>query len=121
MEFCDALLEMENDDNTISRIAYSLVTKKPSTPMSRDFVFQQDGAPPHSSLQLRAFLNEEVPQRWICRKSAQDSTLCAWNPRSPDITPCDFYLWGYIKDNVYVPPLPTTLDDLIEQIKLSGS
>ena len=36
-------------------------------------------------------------------------------------TPCDFYLWGYIKDNVYVPPLPTTLDDLIELITLSGS
>jgi hypothetical protein len=25
-------------------------------------------------------------------------------------------LWGYIKDNVYVPPLPTTLDDLTERI-----
>ena len=83
---------------------------------SRDFVFQQDGAPPHWSLQERALFNEEVSHRWIGRKSAQDSALCAWHPRSPDITPCDFYLWGYIKDNVYVPPLPTTLDDLRERI-----
>ena len=21
-------------------------------------------------------------------------------------TPCDFFLWGYVKDQVYVPPLP---------------
>ena len=78
---------------------------------SRDFVFQQNVAPPHWSLQVRAFLNEEVPQRWICRKRAQDRAFFAWHPRFPDITPCDFYLWGYIKDNVYVVPLPTTLDD----------
>ena len=24
-----------------------------------------------------------------------------WPPRSPDLTPCDFFLWGYIKNNVY--------------------
>ncbi|PSN48480.1 hypothetical protein C0J52_11723 [Blattella germanica] len=28
-----------------------------------------------------------------------------------DLTPCD-YLWGYVKEAVYVPPLPITLDDL---------
>ena len=27
-------------------------------------------------------------------------------PRSPDATPCDFFLRGYVKDQVYVPPLP---------------
>jgi hypothetical protein len=29
-----------------------------------------------------------------------------WPPRSPDATPCHFFLWGYVKDQVYVPPLP---------------
>jgi hypothetical protein len=24
-----------------------------------------------------------------------------WPPRSPDITPLDFFLWGYVKDKVY--------------------
>jgi hypothetical protein len=33
-------------------------------------------------------------------------------PRSPDHTPCDFFLWGFLKEAVYVPSLPTTLDDL---------
>ena len=25
----------------------------------------------------------------------------AWPPRSPDMTPLDFFLWGYIKSKVY--------------------
>jgi hypothetical protein len=29
-----------------------------------------------------------------------------WPPRFPDATPCDFFLWGYVKDQVYVPPHP---------------
>ena len=28
------------------------------------------------------------------------------SPRSPEAIPCDFFLWGYVKDQVYVPPLP---------------
>jgi len=24
-----------------------------------------------------------------------------WPPRSPDLTPCDFFLWGYLKAKVY--------------------
>jgi hypothetical protein len=65
---------------------------------------------------VRAFFNGTVPQRWIGRNSGQDCALFAWPPRSPDLTLCDFFLWGYIKDSVYVPPLPTTLDDLTERI-----
>lgn len=26
-----------------------------------------------------------------------------WPPRSPNIRPCVFPLWGYIKDKVYTP------------------
>lgn len=24
-----------------------------------------------------------------------------WPPNSPDLTPCDFFLWGYVKSLVY--------------------
>ena len=34
-----------------------------------------------------------------------------WPPRSPDLTPCDYFLWGYIKSKVYVTP-PASLNDL---------
>jgi hypothetical protein len=25
-------------------------------------------------------------------------------PRLPDQTPMDFFLWGFVKDNIYIPP-----------------
>jgi hypothetical protein len=35
--------------------------------------------------------------------------LLAWPPRLPDATPFDLFLWSYVKDQVYVPPLPTSI------------
>ncbi|GBN36143.1 hypothetical protein AVEN_260616-1 [Araneus ventricosus] len=61
-----------------------------------DVVFQQDGAPPHYGNIVREFLDTTFPQRWIGR-----SAIMAWTSRSPDITPLDFYLWGYVKQHVY--------------------
>jgi hypothetical protein len=29
----------------------------------------------------------------------------------------DFFLWGFVKANVYVPPLPTTLPELKTRIR----
>ena len=37
--------------------------------------------------------------------------------RSPDATPCDFFLWGYVKDQVYVPPLPASIPELKIRIR----
>ena len=59
-------------------------------------IFQQDGAPPHWGLQVRTFLNKTFPNRWIGR----DGPL-HWPARSPDLTPMDFFFWGYIKTQVY--------------------
>lgn len=28
------------------------------------------------------------------------------SPQSPALTPRDFFLWGFVKDTVFVPPLP---------------
>jgi hypothetical protein len=43
--------------------------------------------------------------------------LLAWPPRSPDATPCAFFLWVYVKDQVYVPHLPESIPDLKVRIK----
>jgi hypothetical protein len=32
-----------------------------------------------------------------------------WPLRSPDLTPLDFFSWGFVKDRVYVPPLPANV------------
>ena len=82
----------------------------------RGLHFQQDGAPPHYHLDVRAHLNAILPGRWIRRASHNDSLLLLWPPRSPDLTPCDFFLWGYIKDHVYVPPMPRDLPKLRQRI-----
>jgi hypothetical protein len=37
-----------------------------------------------------------LPERWIGRRSAID-----YQPRSPDLTPLDFYLWGTLEDKIY--------------------
>jgi len=42
--------------------------------------------------------------------------LLPWPPRSPDLTPCDFFLWDYIKDRVYVPSMPRDLPQLRQRI-----
>jgi len=43
--------------------------------------------------------------------------MIAWPPQLPDLTPCDFSVWGYIIDKVFVPPLPTCLEELWAQTK----
>ena len=83
---------------------------------SEDFIFQQDGAPPHWHQDVWRFLNLSLHQRWIGRVGKEDLALQFWPPRSPDLTPCDFFLWGFVKEAVYVQSLPTTLDDLKNRI-----
>jgi len=72
----------------------------------RSAVFQQDGAPAHFSLDVRHYLNNQFPDRWIGRGGP-----IRWAPRSPDLTPLDFYLWGHLKNNVYKSPIKN-LDEL---------
>ena len=40
---------------------------------------------------------------------------------SPDLTPCDFFLWAYIKDRVLVPPLPVSLNELKQRITTAAA
>ena len=64
-------------------------------------IFQQDGAPPHWGSHVRRFLDSTFPNRWIGKDGPT-----AWSPPSPDITPLDFFLWGYVKDKVFSIPVP---------------
>lgn len=63
----------------------------------RTMWIQHDGAPAHYGTQVREYLNEEYPERWIGR----GSPTIAWPARSPDLTPLDFYVWGTLKSKVY--------------------
>jgi len=80
------------------------------------YIYQQDGAPSHWHKEVREYLNKHLTGRWVGRAAATDNNFCTWPPRSPDLTVCDFFLWGFVKDNIYVPPLPKTLSELRERI-----
>jgi hypothetical protein len=41
----------------------------------------------------------------------------AWPSCSSDATLCDFFLWGYVKDQVYVPLLPASVRELKVRIR----
>jgi hypothetical protein len=69
-------------------------------------VFQQDGAPALWACIAREFLDMHFPGRWVGR----DGPI-PWPPRSSNIMPLDFFLWGYVKDIVYKTPV-TSLNEL---------
>jgi hypothetical protein len=58
--------------------------------------FQHDGAPPHFSRAVMQHINNNFPSRWIDRGGQHN-----WPPRSPDLYPMDYGLWGWIKSQVY--------------------
>lgn len=61
-------------------------------------------------------LERETPNSWIGRCGEDDLALLKWPPRSPDLTVCDFFLWSYVKDKAYIPPIAQTLQELRERI-----
>ena len=65
-----------------------------------DVIFQQDSAPSHASKKTIEFLTS-IGIEFI--------SLDEWPPRSPDAAPCDFFLWGYLKNKVYSRKVTTTI------------
>jgi len=72
--------------------------------------FQQDGHPAHTAKETRLLLNEKFGRRWIGLHGPHE-----WPPRSPDLTPLDFYLWGHLKQQVYATR-PASIEDLKDRI-----
>ena len=76
----------------------------------RELWFQQDGATAHTASKSVQILKNMFPSRLISIRGD-----IAWPARSPDLAPCDFFLWGYIKEKVYINR-PKTIDELKEKI-----
>ena len=75
---------------------------------------------PHATIavMLGTSLTRHFLHRWIGRAVNNDHLLTVlWPPRSPDLTPCYFFLWGYVKDNAYKPPLPQNVRELQDRIR----
>ena len=98
-------------DNYLRMLQEFCVPKLSAVANMQQVIFQQDGAPVHYLSEVCAFLDEQFPDRWNGRHGPMK-----WAPRSPDLTPCDFFLWGYIKSNVY-GTRPRDLSMLVEHIR----
>lgn len=58
--------------------------------------FMQDGARPHITVDVRNYLGTVFDNRTIGERCGHH-----WPARSPDLTPCDFFLWGWMKSEVH--------------------
>lgn len=74
---------------------------------------QQDGAPAHNARISQNFLNETYEGKWIGTHGP-----IRWPPKSPDLTPLDFFLWGTLKNEVYKTQT-RDMDDLKEKIRIA--
>ncbi|GFT03697.1 fatty acyl-CoA reductase [Trichonephila clavipes] len=73
--------------------------------------FQQDGATCHTARATMDLLKDTFGDRLISRFGPVN-----WPPRSCDLTPLDYFLWGYVKSLVYADK-PQTLDHLEDNIR----
>ncbi|GFV17255.1 hypothetical protein TNCV_5103181 [Trichonephila clavipes] len=73
--------------------------------------FQQDGKTCHTARATIDLLKDTFGDRLISRFGPVN-----WPPRSCDLTPLDYFLWGYVKSLVYADK-PQTLDHLDDNIR----
>ncbi|GFW15136.1 putative DD41D transposase [Trichonephila clavipes] len=73
--------------------------------------FLQDGATSHTARATIDLLKDTFGDRLISRFGPVN-----WPPRSCDLTPLDYFLWGYVKSLVYADK-PQTFDHLEDNIR----
>ncbi|GFT17946.1 uncharacterized protein TNCV_4911021 [Trichonephila clavipes] len=73
--------------------------------------FQQDRATCHTACATIDLLKDTFGDRLISRFGPVN-----WPPRSCDLTPLDYFLWGYVKSLVYADK-PQTLDHLEHNVR----
>ncbi|GFU66365.1 transposable element Tc3 transposase [Trichonephila clavipes] len=73
--------------------------------------FQQDDATCYTARATIDLLKDTLGDRLISRFGPVN-----WPPRSCDLTPLDYFLWGYVKSLVYADK-PQTLDHLEDNIR----
>ncbi|GFT58674.1 transposable element Tc3 transposase [Trichonephila clavipes] len=72
--------------------------------------FQQDGATCHTARTTIDLLKDTFGDRLILHFGP-----VSWTPRSCDLTPLDYFLWGFVKSLVYADK-PQTLDHLEDNL-----
>jgi hypothetical protein len=96
-------------DEIITAANYQFLLKERVWPIleargiAKTVFFQYDGAPAHTAQTTVDMLATLTDGKLVSQK-----TPIPWPPRSPDLTPPDFFLWGYLKDRVFTEEINTT-------------
>jgi signal transduction histidine kinase len=97
----------------MSLLVDQVIPELQTWPNSEQLIFQQDGARPHSADMVLELLDNTFPNRWMANGTQEHPAPIAWPPRSPDLTPCDYFLWGWMKGRIFHRDQPPkTLDEL---------
>jgi hypothetical protein len=85
--------------------------------------FQRDSARPHTRDAVLCFVQGVLEQRVLSnRYLALFEEELSWPPTSPDLDPCDYFPWEYLKDKMFrknphtIPELKTAIQSQIEAI-----
>ena len=74
--------------------------------------YQQDGAPAHTADVVVAEPNTMFDGQWIGRRGPVN-----WPARSPDFNPMDFFVWDFVKEDIYKQERAVTPEELWEKIQ----
>lgn len=101
--FHDTINSQRYRDNILTPFTESLTLHE-----IQNCFFQQDGATAHTAKESLDFLRHWFDDRIISKN--------LWPPRSPDLSPPDFYVWGAAKACVYKDS-PETIEELQAAIR----
>ena len=112
--------EDNNQPVTVNATRYCQMIKRYLIPQLRrrnlsinKLWFQQDGSRPHWAKMSIELLKETFGNRVISKDGA-----VPWPPRSPDLTAPDFFLWGFVKNEVYAQKI-NSMEELKQKIRRS--
>uniref|UniRef100_A0A914DE75 Transposase n=1 Tax=Acrobeloides nanus TaxID=290746 RepID=A0A914DE75_9BILA len=77
-------------------------------------IFIHDDSKVHANADVTAYLENQFPHHWI----GTGSSYATWPHHSPDLSPINFFLWGYIKSRIHKTSI-ADLDELKDRIQMA--
>ena len=78
-------------------------------------VLLKDGAPAHHANNTLSFLRGKFGNRLIALGTRDNPVDVPWPPHSPELNPCDYWLWAYVEMRVK-KRTPNNRDELISLV-----
>lgn len=73
--------------------------------------FMQDGCGAHNARRVAEYLDQYFRGNWIGTNGP-----IRWPPRSPCLNPMDYFVWGFVKNQIYDKNMPNNLQELRQRI-----